>query len=100
MRLQGATVAGWDYPSRTLRIALRVTPASGAVTAADTVCYLKSVDGDGAMLDFGAVRLAAAEEQSARQLLEGDYGCMPRRFDTQREPRFYRFFQTRGDPCG
>lgn len=72
----GATVAGWDYPSRTLRIALRVTPASGAVTAADTVCYLKSVDGDGAMLDFGAVRLAAAEEQSAEALLEGDYGCM------------------------
>ena len=69
-------VAGWDYPSRTLRIALRVTPASGAVTAADTVCYLKSVDGDGAMLDFGAVRLAAAEEQSAEALLEGDYGCM------------------------
>ncbi|MFQ8804764.1 MAG: hypothetical protein ACLR8Y_06110 [Alistipes indistinctus] len=33
----GATVAGWDYPARTLRIALRVTPASGAVTAADTV---------------------------------------------------------------
>ena len=46
------------------------------MTAADTVCYLKSVDGDGAMLDFGAVRLAAAEEQSAEALLEGDYGCM------------------------
>ena len=46
------------------------------VTAADTVCYLKSVDGDGAMLDFGAVRLAAAEEQFAEALLEGDYGCM------------------------
>ncbi len=71
-----ATVTWWDYPARTLGVALRVLPRSGVATEADTICYLKSVDRDGAMLDFGVVTLTPVVEGPEGSVLMGDYACI------------------------
>lgn len=64
------TIAGWDYPSRSLKIAVQVEPLSADTASVDSVCYLKSVDRDGKMLNFGAVALKPAASQC-----EGEFMC-------------------------
>ena len=64
------TIAGWDYPSRSLKIAVQVEPLSADTASVDSVCYLKSVDRDGKMLNFGAVAL-----KPAASLCEGEFMC-------------------------
>lgn len=64
------TISGWDYSSRSLRIAVQVEPLSADTAAVDSVCYLKSVDHNGTMLDFGAVALKPATSG-----LEGEFMC-------------------------
>lgn len=64
------TIAGWDYPSRSLKIAVQVEPLSADTASVDSVCYLKSVDRDGKMLNFGAVAL-----KPVASLCEGEFMC-------------------------
>ena len=53
-----------------MKIAVQVDPLSADTISVDSVCYLKSVDRDGKMLNFGAVALKPAASQC-----EGEFMC-------------------------